>query len=188
MRRALLLVGLLILSPLLFLNLTAADPNTVTVTISGGHEIPKGDHGRPITLIAPALGVKDEVFREAFAGVTPAKGKPPTGDEARKNKAALLKVLAPHNVTNERLDEVSNYYRFRPQNGELWPVKPAKATATLNNGKLEKITIIDPGSGYSSIPEIKVQGIDAKFKVTLHHDKDLKKNGGIAAIEVVSEK
>jgi hypothetical protein len=188
MRNTLLFLFLLLLSSLLFLQLSAAaDPQPGDVLLHGGHEIPRGDHGRPITLIAPALGVKDDVFREAFSGVTPAKNGKPSGDEARKNKAALLKVLAPYGVTNERLDEVSNYYRFRPQNGELWPVIPAKFEAVMRDGKLEKIKIIEPGAGYSSVPKINVVGSEAKFKVTLSHDKDLKKNGGIATIEVIEK-
>src|SRR5262249_26765874 len=68
----------------------------VPVTFSGGHEIGKNDFGRPVVLMAAALGVKPEVFREAFSGVTPARGRGPTGEEARKNKAALMKVLSPH--------------------------------------------------------------------------------------------
>src|SRR5262245_1976697 len=91
------------------------------VTFSSGHEIGSNDFGRPVVLMAAALKVKPEVFREAFSGVTPAHGRPPTGDEARKNKEALMKVLGPHGVTNERMDEVANYYRFQPQRGELWP-------------------------------------------------------------------
>ena len=69
--------------------------------------------------------MKPEEFRKAFSGVTPAHGRGPTGAEARRNKEALMKVLKPLGVTNERMDEVANYYRFRPQNGELWPTKPA---------------------------------------------------------------
>jgi hypothetical protein len=161
----------------------------IPVTISGGHQIGKDDFGRPVVLIAAALDVKPEVFRKAFSGVTPAHGRGPTGDEARKNKDALMKILAPHKVTNDRLDEVSNYYRFRPQNKELWPVKPAEAHAIVENGKIKKIVVTEPGAGYSSEPEIKIKGFDdAKFKVKLALSKDLKKNGGIAAIEVVTEK
>lgn len=163
--------------------------NKIPVTISGGHEIGKDDFGRPVVLIAAALDVKPEVFRKAFSGVTPAHGRGPTGDEARKNKDALMRVLAPHKVTNERLDEVSNYYRFRPQNKELWPVKAATAHAIVENGKIKKIVVTEPGAGYNSEPEIAVKGFDdAKFKVKLALSKDLKKNGGIASIEVVTEK
>src|SRR3954469_16807182 len=96
-----------------------AGETKVPVTFSGGHEYGPNDHGRPVTLIAAGLGVKPEVFREAFGGVTPSRNGPPSGELARRNKAALMKVLGPHGVTNDRLDEVSNYYRFRPQRGEL---------------------------------------------------------------------
>src|SRR5436309_3576180 len=113
-----------------------AGETKVPVTFLGGHEISKNDFGRPVVLIAAALEVKPEVFREAFSGVTPAKGRKPSPDEARKNKAALLKVLAPHGVTNERLDEVSDYYRFRPDRGELWPTTAAKAHAIVAGGKI----------------------------------------------------
>src|SRR4051794_40101505 len=93
------------------------------VTFSGGHETDPRDHGRPVVLIAAALNVKQEVFRKAFSGVTPARGRRPTGDEQRRNKEVLLKALGPYKVTNDRLDEVSDYYRYRPEKGELWPTK-----------------------------------------------------------------
>ncbi len=107
-----------------------AHADDAPVMFSGGHDIGKDDHGRPCILIAVALGVKTEEFREAFSGVTPAKGKP-SDDEARKNKEALMKVLKPIGVTNDRLDEVSNYYRFKPQDGELWKHTDAKAHAVI---------------------------------------------------------
>src|SRR4051812_21510440 len=85
-----------------FVGMALADEHPVVIT--GGHDIGPNDFGRPCTLIAAALGVKTDVFREAFSGVTPARGRGPTGDEARRNKDALMKVLAPHDVTNDRLD------------------------------------------------------------------------------------
>jgi len=161
----------------------------VPVSFSGGHEIGTKDYGRPVVLIAAALEVKPDVFREAFSGVTPARGRGPSRDEARKNKAALMKVLAPHGVTNERLDEVSNYYRYQPQRGELWPTAPATAHAIVENGKIKRIVVTDPGSGYSSPPDVMVKGFqNTEFKVTLEFSKDLKKNGTIAAVDVVSPK
>src|SRR6476659_3967427 len=78
-----------------------ADETRVPVTFSGGHEISKNDYGRPITLMSAALRVKPEEFRKAFSGVTPARGRGPTGAEARRNKEALIKVLKPLGVTNE---------------------------------------------------------------------------------------
>ncbi|HEY1786196.1 MAG TPA: hypothetical protein VGG30_11625 [Pirellulales bacterium] len=165
-----------------------ADEKKVAVKFSGGHEIGKEDFGRPIVLMAAGLGVKPEVFREAFSGVTPARGRGPTGEEPRRNKQALMKVLAPHGVTNERMDEVANYYRFRPQNDELWPTTPAKAHAIVENGKLKKIVVTEPGSGYCSPPEVTVEGFsgnDLTLKAKLGLSKDLKKNGSIAAVEIV---
>jgi hypothetical protein len=65
-----------------------------SVVISGGFNTDPQDKGRPVVLIAAALGVPTEVFREAFRGVTPAgvgSGGPST-EQAQKNKSALLKV------------------------------------------------------------------------------------------------
>jgi hypothetical protein len=150
------------------------------VTIAGGHDTDPKDGGRPVVLIAAALGVKTEVFREAFSGVTPARGRGPTGDEARQNKDALMRVLAPHGVTNDRLDEVSNYYRYRPQNGELWRHRDAKARAVVEDGKVKRIEVNDAGAGYSTPPRVTIKGMEnVELVVTLHFDKDLKKNGSI---------
>jgi hypothetical protein len=130
--------------------------NRAPLSFSGGHDTDPKDGGRPCGLIAAALGVKTEVFREAFSGVTPAKGRGPSGEEARRNKDALLKVLGPHGITNDRLDEVSNFYRYRPQNGELWQHKEAQAHALIENGQITKIVITDPGFGYSTPPKVKL--------------------------------
>jgi hypothetical protein len=183
-----LLTGLLLVLSLSVATKINAAETKVPVTFSGGHEIAKNDFGRPIPLMAAALGVKPEVFREAFSGVTPAKGRGPTGDEARKNKGALLKVLGPYGVTNELMDEVANYYRFRPQDHELWPTTPAKAAAVVENGKIKKIVVLEPGSGYCSPPTVTVDGFpDAKFNVELSLSKELKKNGGVKSVELVDK-
>jgi hypothetical protein len=129
----------------------------VPVTFSGGHETDPRDGGRPVVRVAAALGVKPEVFREAFRGVTPARDGRPS-PQARRNKAALMKVLAPHGVTNERLDEVSDYYRYRPQRCELWKSTPARAYAVVADGKARSVVVTDPGSGYSSPPAATVRG------------------------------
>ena len=54
--------------------------------------------GRGPLVIVPTryYSTPTDVFREAFSGVTPAKGRGPSREDARRNKAALLKVLAPH--------------------------------------------------------------------------------------------
>lgn len=161
----------------------------MAVTFAGGHDIGDDDHGRPCVLIAAALGVKPEVFREAFSGVTPAKNGRPSGDEARKNKIALLKVLGPHGVTNDRLDEVSNHYRFKPQDGELWKHTDAKAHAVVEAGKITKIVLDEPGAGYSTSPTVTIKGFEkVECVVTLKFDKNLKQNGSIKSIEVKKEK
>ena len=158
------------------------------VTFTGGHELSRNDYGRPIALMAAGLGVKTEEFRKAFSGVTPARGRGPTGAEARRNKESLMKVLAPLKVTNERMDEVANYYRFRPQNGELWPVKPAEAYAVIEDGKIKKLVVTEPGSGYNSPPTATVKGFEKiRLEAKVKYDKDLKKNGGIAAVEEASK-
>lgn len=163
-----------------------AEETKIPVTFTGGHETDPKDHGRPVVLIAGALEVKPEVFREAFSGVTPAKNGRPSGDEARKNKQALMKVLAPQGVTNERLDEVSNYYRYRPQNGELWPVREAKAVAIVENGAIKRIEVTDGGAGYSSSPKMAVKGFEkVKLEATLAYGKDFKKNGAVSAMKVL---
>jgi hypothetical protein len=167
----------------------AAFAEEFPVAITGGHDIGPDDHRRPCNLIAAALGVKTEVFREAFGGVTPARGRGPSGEEARRNKDALMRVLAPHGVTNDRLDEVSNYYRYRPQDGELWRHRDAKARAVVEGGKLKRIEVTDAGAGYSSPPKVTVKGVDdVELVVTLLFDKDLKKNGSIRSVEVKEAK
>jgi hypothetical protein len=164
-----------------------AEKREVPLVFSGGHEIGRNDYGRPVPLIAAALGVTPDQFREAFSGVTPAKGRGPTSAEARKNKAALLKVLGPLGVTNDRLDEVSNYYRFRPQDGELWKTTPAKGYAVVEGGKVEKLIVTVPGFGYCTPPTVTVQGMErVALKATLHLDRDLRKNGSIASVELAA--
>jgi hypothetical protein len=169
-----------------FPSVARAEEKQVPLTFSGGHDITRQDFGRPINLTAAGLGVKPEQFREAFSGVTPARGRGPTRDEERKNKAALMKVLAPLGVTNERMDEVANYYRFRPQNGELWPTKPAKGYAVVADGKVTKLVVTDPGSGYNTPPDVTIPGLDGvRLRAALSLGKDLAKNGGVTAVERV---
>ena len=96
-----------------------------------------------------------------------------------------MRVLKPHGVTDERLDEVSDYYRYKPGKGNLWKTMPAKAYAVLEDGKVKRIVVTDPGSGYSTAPKATVQGMEkVGLKVTIQFNKDFKKNGSISSIEV----
>lgn len=175
----------MLLGWVLMVGFASAEETTVPVTISEGHETDRRDGGRPIVLIAAALEVKPETFREAFSGVKPAHDHKPTNEEAQRNKEALMKVLQPFGITNDRLDAVSNYYRYQPQKGQLWTNVPAKAHAVVEDGKIKSIVVDEPGAGYSSTPKVTVEGMDkAQLKVTLTYDKDLKKNGSIKLIEV----
>src|SRR6478609_8855844 len=66
-----------------------AEESKIPLTFSGGHETDPKDHGRPVVLVAGALGVKPEVFRDAFSRVHPSPaGIPPSGERQRENKAA----------------------------------------------------------------------------------------------------
>ena len=183
-----LLARLSILSLALFGAVAMGHAEELPLTFSGGHDTDPRDHGRPVVLVAGGLGVTPEVFREAFSGVTPSRNGPPSGAQARKNKEALLKVLGPHGITNERLDEVSDYYRYRRERGEMWPTKPAKGHAVVENGQIKQIVITDGGSGYSSPPTVTVTGLkSAKLTAELSFGKDLKKNGAISAVKVAPE-
>ncbi len=176
---------MLVSAALTVANLAHAEVMKVPLAFSGGHDTDPQDHGRPIVLVAAGLGVKPEVFREAFRGVTPARDGKPSPEQARSNKEALMKVLKPLGVTNDRLDEVSNYYRYQPQKGELWKTTPAEGYAVVDDGKIKQIVVTDPGSGYSTPPDAKVNGMESvALKVKLHFDKDLKKNGSVEAVEL----
>lgn len=165
----------------------AAEPQgDQTVAVSGGYETDPVDHGRPVVLIAAALGVPTEVFREAFSGVKPAGlDRGPTAEEAQKNKAALMSVLSPYGITNERLDEVSNYYRYNGSKGQLWQHQSATAKAIVTDGVLTGVEITNPGSGYTSAPTIKVKapnGTIVNAVATVAYTNDFRTNGSLTSI------
>ncbi|MFT5027892.1 MAG: hypothetical protein ACI9VS_000311 [Candidatus Binatia bacterium] len=161
----------------------AAEESKVAVTFSGGHETDPQDRGRPVLLIASALGVSPQVFRDAFSSVTPSRSGPPSHDEARANKRILLNALGKYGVTNDQLDEVSNFYRYRPQDGELWKHSPAQAEAIITDGKVTEIILTDPGYGYSSPPKVTLPGFPKlAIDISLKFGADLKKNGGVTSI------
>jgi hypothetical protein len=160
----------------------------VPVVFSGGHETVGVDRGRPVVLIAAALGVPDEVFREAFSHVRPASGgREPEPEQVRANKNALMSALGKHGITNDRLDEVSNFYRYPPGRGGLWRNKPAVANALVKDGAVIAFEVVSGGSGYSSPPTVTVPGIKTgDVKVTLSYGKDLEKNGSVSTIAMAA--
>lgn len=161
-------------------------PGRVPVTFSGGYETEPEDRGRPVVLVAAGMGVEPEVFREAFKGVRPAPaGTQPTEEQKRQNKRVLENALGKHGVDRDRIDEVSDYYRYNRGKGEMWRTKPAVAFALVQDGKVVGYEVVEAGSGYSSTPTITVPGVkDAPAKVELAFGKDLAKNGSIASITV----
>lgn len=169
---------------------TATLPAGVTrvpVEFSGGHDTDPRDRGRPVLLIASALGVTEDVFRDAFSGVRPAgPGRGPIGEEARANKKVLMTALGKHGITNERLDEVSNFYRYPPGSRELWNHTPAKANALVKNGVVVGYELVEGGAGYTTPPTVSVPGIQGPApKVELTFDKKFEKNGAVSGITVV---
>jgi hypothetical protein len=158
----------------------------VAVTFTGGHDTDPRDHGRPVVLIAAALNVPSEVFREAFSHVTPAAaGREPEPGQVDRNKQALLGALGPYGITNERLDAVSDYYRYNGGSGRLWRNVPATAYATVRGSVVTGFTITNPGAGYSSPPKVSIPGMaDLNVVATLAFGTDVSKNGSIKELAV----
>jgi hypothetical protein len=152
---------------------------TSTVTITGGFATKAVDNGRPVVLVAAALGVPEQVFRTAFSGVTPAAaGTGPVDAQVKLNKAALLKVLGAYGITNDQLDAASDYYRYNESAGQTWP--RVAATATVSG---DTVTITNPGRGYTSAPTITLPD-GRTATATISYGKDLTTNGSITAITI----
>jgi len=163
----------------------------VPVVFAEGHETDPRDRGRPVNLVAGALGVPPEVFREAFSHVHPAgpDSGGPTDAEARANKAALMAVLGKYGVADERLNEVSNRYRYVKSHGDMWPIKAAVANALVVNGVITGYEIVSGGFGYTTPPTVTVPNVKGSApKVEISFDKDFASNGSVSAISVVPEK
>jgi len=162
----------------------------ISLSITGGYDTDPQDHGRPVVLIAAALNVPADVFREAFSHVKPAPaGQEPDPAQVQLNKEALLNALSPYGVTNERLDEVSNYYRYNGSAGETWTRTPAKLAIVVTDGKLTGIKIINGGSGYSSTPTITISGVEGiTATATVSYTTDFETNGSITAVNLNTTK
>ena len=155
------------------------------IVFSGGHETDPRDRGRPVALVAGALGVPADVFREAFRHVRPAPaGTRPDPDQVRQNKQALLDALGEYGVTNKRLDEVSNYYRYVRSRGEMWPTTAAEGYALVRNGAITGYVVTNGGSGYSSPPTVTVPSVPgAAAAAQLSFSKtDFDQNGAVSTV------
>jgi len=164
-----------------------ADPSLgVPVTLTGGFDTDPRDHGRPVVLIAAALNVSSDIFREAFSHVTPASGgREPEEAQVRLNKQALMQRLGPHGITDDRLNEVSNFYRYSSSKGQMWRHTPAVVYAKVSNGVVTGFTIADPGAGYSSPPKVSIAGMEnISANATLSFGLDFARNGSIKEIAV----
>jgi hypothetical protein len=156
----------------------------VPVVFSGGHDTDPRDGGRPVVLVASALGVTPEVFREAFSHVRPARaGSEPAPEQVRQNKAALMNALGKYGIDNDRIDTVSNYYRYVRSRNELWTNKLAVANALVKNGVVIGFEIVRSGAGYSSPPSVSVPNLrNGTVVVKLAFSKSLATNGSIISI------
>lgn len=164
-------------------NQEASDVKETSVVISGGHDTNPVDMGRPVSLIAGALNVPDEVFREAFSHVTPEDQGHLNPDTAQRNKAELLPRLEPYGVTNERLDEVTNYYRYPPQSTEIWPTEEANIIAKIQDGNIIGFDVIDGGAGYSSVPTVSVEGFgNVDVNIQVNYTQNFSTNGSIQSV------
>lgn len=100
-----------------------------------------------------------------------------------------MKALGKYGITNERLDKVSDYYRYMGRRGELWKNKPALVNALIKDGKIIGYEIVKGGSGYSSSPTISVSNHpEAMAKVELGFSTDLEFNGTISGITILPQR
>ena len=165
-----------------------AGEKRLPVTFEGGHETDPRDHGRPVTLIAAAMPVPADVFRETFSHVHPAGpgSGGPTDAEARQNKQALLKGLSPYGITDARINAVSNYYRYMKRNhDDLWKHREAIAFAVVKNNQVVRFDIADPGAGYTTPPEVTIETLpDVTITTKLEFGTDFATNGAIKSLVV----
>jgi len=101
----------------------------------------------------------------------------------------LVDALGKFGITNDRLDTVSNFYRYPPGRGNLWKTTPATANALVKNGALIGYEITGGGAGYTTPPSVSVPGIAvATAKVELAVGKDFESNGSVSTITAAQGK
>jgi len=166
-------------------NSTYIDSNGNTMTISGGHETDAIDGGRPVYLIGSMLGITGEQFRDAFSYVTPEENGHLNEETAQANKVKLLAQLEPYGITNDEIDETTNYYRYYPGGMNIWPYTHAVLDATISNGTVTSFEIVSGGDGYTSEPIVTVDGYgDIAVDIIISYTDSFETNGAITAITV----
>ncbi len=107
-------------------------------------------------------------------------GSEPSASRVRANKTVLRAAPAAHGVTNERLDTVSDYYRYAPGRNSLWTNRPAVASALVKDGAIIGYKLLHDGSGYTTPPVARVTGFPhAHPTVSLVFGTNLAANGSI---------
>lgn len=156
----------------------------VVVEFSGGRETQPEDNGHPVTLIANALDITPQVFREAFFQFVPDAENTDT-DGWKQHLPEMMKILGPHGVTEARLTEVLDYYAGTRAGGATWPLEPAIAWATVKDGKITGFEVTTGGAGYNSPPTVNVAGHDTSgVKAELSGSNSLKQNGAVSGIQL----
>jgi len=96
-----------------------------------------------------------------------------------------MDALGPYGITNERLDEVSNQYRYPPGPGYMWKHVPASATAIVKDGMITGFKIINAGSGYLTKPKVSVTGFEGvKVKALVRFTQEFTTNGSIESLTI----
>jgi len=112
-------------------------------------------------------------------------GTIPGHQRVQENKAKLMRVLGPKGITNDRLDEVSDYYRYNRRFEKLWRTRPASIYAVVDEGDVIGFKIIDGGAGYTTSPSVSIPGVNTfNATVNLSFGTDLSTNGAVTAVSI----
>ena len=153
---------------------TASAPaKTAAVTLTGGHDTDPRDRGRPDVLVAAGLGVpRGRSQREAFFARKASGwlGSTPDPQQVQLNKQALMSALGKYGVTNDRLDEVSNMYRYPARDPNLWKHTDAVVKAKVESGKVIGFVIENAAGWRYEFTDSERHGLSKmqRAKVTLH--------------------
>ena len=94
-----------------------------------------------------------------------------------------MDALGRYGVNNDRLDAVSNFYRYPPGRGGMWKHKEATANALVKDGAVIGFEILDGGAGYTVPPAVSVSGMkDVNARAELSFGKNMESNGAVRAI------